>query len=72
MLYFGSLKTKIKAKMRNFDEKRNTTNSCVFKRAAVFPILGCPVCAPNKGCNRFKGSISHSWKDQTKKRKQWM
>lgn len=58
--------------MRNFVEKRTTTNGSVYRKVAIISQLGCPLCSPNKGCNRrrkWDGSIS--WKDTSKAKKQW-
>lgn len=61
--------------MRNYDDQRTTTDNYVYKRLAIYSQLGCPICGPNKGCNRNSkrkayGS-SMTWKAK-KMKKQWM
>ena len=58
--------------MRNFDLERTTKNRSIYKRAAVFCRLYCPICKPNKGCNQNWHKPIKSWKFKNKKRKQWM
>ncbi len=59
--------------MRFFDDERNTSNSRVYKNAAIRRKLYCPICRPNRGCNtRWQRHMpTKSWKFKTKKRKQW-
>lgn len=57
--------------MRFFDEERNTNNSRVYKVSAIYRKLGCPICAPNQGCNSYGKYQSISWKDQSKRKRQW-
>lgn len=52
--------------MRNFEEKRTTTNSSVYKKVAIFPQFGCPICAPNKGCNKNRDNNYLNWKSHRK------
>ena len=48
----------------------NTTDSRVYKMAQRHRTLGCPLCPPHGGCNRFKSSNEYrSWKYWRKK--QW-
>src|SRR3990167_435802 len=77
-----------KESRRCIDEYRNTTNRAVFnKLRRKVMLVGCPLCAPNGGCNRAKkksygetGSWRKkkrrvrypNWKLVTKKQKQWM
>lgn len=58
--------------MRDFNEKRKTTSSSVYRKAVIYHQLGCPICEPNRGCNREKNNPFKSWKFKFKKRKQWM
>ena len=57
--------------MRYFDEKRKTDNSSVYRKAAILAELNCSYCSPNRGCNGNRNKTLRSWKDRTKKRKQW-
>jgi hypothetical protein len=58
--------------MRNFDEKRKTRSNSVYRRAVIYPHLGCPICEPHRGCNMERNNPFKSWKYKYKKRKQWM
>jgi len=59
--------------MRKFDEAKITTSNYVWKRIVTYDKLYCNYCGPGQGCNRHRHfGISRSWKDQTKKRKQWI
>ena len=58
--------------MRDFDEKRKTTSNSVYRRAVIYHHLGCPICEPNRGCNKERNNPFKSWKYKYKKRKQWM
>jgi len=58
--------------MRRFDERKTTTNNAVYRKVYLFSILKCPICGPNKGCNSYSKYKSYCWKDQNKKKKQWM
>lgn len=49
--------------MKNFDVIRNTSNSRVYKMTVREEILRCPICPPNKGCNRARKNIDNSWKE---------
>ncbi len=53
-------------------EFKTTTNRRVYKHDRIdkLHISSCPICGPHKGCNRDRNPSS-SWKDQTKKKKQW-
>jgi hypothetical protein len=51
--------------------EKTTTSNYVYRIVAVLPKLNCDRCHPHRGCNR-KWFVSRSWKDQNKKRKQWM
>lgn len=51
--------------------EQTTTSNYVYNRVAILPQLNCSRCHPHRGCNR-KWFVSRSWKDQIKKRKQWM
>jgi len=51
--------------------EKTTTSNHVYKTVAILPELNCDRCPPHRGCNR-KWFISRSWKDQAKKKKQWM
>ena len=52
--------------------EKTTTHRATFKRVHKWnQKLSCHICKPHRGCNR-KWFISRSWKDQTKKVKQWM
>jgi hypothetical protein len=42
-----------------------TTNNKVYKMALYDLILGCPICAPNRGCNRNR-NYDNSWKSYRK------
>ena len=55
------------------EEKENTV-SRVFKytRFDKLKLMHCPLCSPHKGCNSRNKHFSNSWKDQSKKRKQWV
>lgn len=64
----------------NYHETYKTTsNRRVYKflRNWALHLTSCPLCSPHRGCNRFMGPKiskklwSRSWKDLTKKRKQW-
>lgn len=46
----------------------NTTNSRVYKLAVNETVSGCPICSPNKGCNRNK-NFDNCWK--TYRKTQW-
>jgi hypothetical protein len=48
--------------MRNKKTIKNTMNSQVYKMA-IKSNLGCPICPPNKGCNRYKNTDLKSWKN---------
>lgn len=39
-----------------------TTNSKEYKRLTGYQVSGCPICAPNRGCNRMRNSVRRSWK----------
>ena len=43
--------------------KKNTTNSRVYKMIAIINELSCPMCPPNKGCNRKRDWKARNWKD---------
>ena len=61
--------------MKKEDNFKTTTNTRVYKQNRInrLQLTSCPRCAPHKGCNRQGGrNFSHSWKDQSSKRKQWM
>jgi hypothetical protein len=56
------------------DNYKTTTNRRVYKwnRIDHLKLTSCPICSPHKGCNRMGGrNFSYSWKDQTRKSKQW-
>lgn len=56
--------------MRNFDIHKTTTNSRVQRMINRVYISGCPMCAPNKGCNSIsRRNPNNNWKQYRKK--QW-
>lgn len=54
------------------DNFKTTTNRRVYRNDRIqrLQLTGCPRCAPHRGCNRHYQKL-RSWKDITKKRKQW-
>ncbi|MFW6311668.1 MAG: hypothetical protein ACOC1K_05480 [Nanoarchaeota archaeon] len=59
--------------MRKYREEKTTDSSYVFKRVVHRNSVKCGHCSPGKGCNRkYRWNPSKSWKDQSKKIKQWM
>jgi hypothetical protein len=56
---------------------RTTNHRRIYKysRFRLLKLSNCPLCSPNKGCDRkgrvFVCHLSHSWKDQSKRKKQW-
>ena len=55
--------------MKNRDLIKHTNNSRVYKMTVREEILGCPICSPNKGCNRNRNTDYKSWK--TYRKTQW-
>lgn len=49
--------------MKNKKIITNTTNSRVYKMARNVFISSCPICSPNKGCNRQRKKFDNSWKN---------
>lgn len=47
--------------MRNKKLIKNTMNSQVYKMA-LNANLGCPICGPNRGCNRNRNN-NNNWKN---------
>ena len=45
--------------------QKHTMNSRVYKMAMRVN-LGCPICAPNRGCNRNRDNDSRCWKTYRK------
>jgi hypothetical protein len=58
--------------MRKFQEEKLTTNSRVYKSIYLYSLKKCHLCKPHSGCNSYGKYESRSWKDQSKKVKQWM
>jgi len=52
--------------MKKSIEKRTTTNSSIYKKSAILPLLHCSKCPPNKGCNSYKNKYQKSWKKYRK------
>ena len=48
--------------MREKKTLQNTMNSRVYKMA-LRQNMGCPICPPNKGCNRNRDNNYKSWKN---------
>lgn len=48
---------------------KETMDSRIYNMAINEIYLGCPICAPNRGCNRNKKNHDNSWK--TFRRTQW-
>ena len=45
----------------------NTSNSYVYKKLAIqVELTGCPICSPNRGCNRRRKKKIRNWKKQRK------
>jgi hypothetical protein len=44
---------------------KNTLNSQVYNKA-LRQSLGCPICAPNKGCNQNRDNNYRNWKQWRK------
>ena len=56
--------------MRNFNQKRLTNCSRVYRLSTIIPVCRCSYCQPNKGCNRNK-DYPTSWKHNNKIKNQW-
>ena len=53
---------KIRKKRRNKQTLQLTNNSKEYKMAKREMTLGCPICPPNKGCNRNRDNDYKCWK----------
>jgi hypothetical protein len=53
--------------MRRFKKlMKDTDNSRVYKMAKREGDVGCPLCAPHKGCNKYKFGFNNNWKEHRK------
>lgn len=50
--------------MRKIEIEKTTWNSFTFKRVYLNSKISCPICPPNKGCNKKSGRDSRkkNWK----------
>ena len=56
--------------MRAIEEYKTTTNSRVYNMMMrECSSISCPICGPNKGCNRYREYGNLSWKG--KRKTQW-
>lgn len=42
--------------------KKTTTDSRSYKLAHNNLVSGCPICAPHRGCNKWKAGRQRNWK----------
>ena len=55
--------------MKNFEMLKTTGNSSVYRKAFIKLYSKCPMCSPNRGCNRHFSTDINSWK--RKRLTQW-